>query len=72
MEKMLFNTPSGNLYEVLQKGGGPDYNRYVVEIWMKEQNEWVRAGIEFDTLPELPEQEVLKIAKEKAEQSVWE
>lgn len=72
MEKMLFNTKSGNLYEVLQKGGGPNYKSFVVEIWIKDRKEWVRAGIEFDTKYGLTDQEIVNIAKEQSEKSIWE
>lgn len=72
MEKMLFNTTSGNLYEVLVRGGGPDHRSFRVEIYSEQNRKWTNAGLDFDTIPSLSDEEVLKIAKEKAEQSVWE
>jgi MoaA/NifB/PqqE/SkfB family radical SAM enzyme len=72
MEKMLFNTTSGNLYEVLVSGGGPDYRSFVVEIFQKEKNKWIRAGIKFDTVRGLTDEKIIELAKEMAEQSIFE
>ena len=69
---MLFNTTSGNLYEVLVRGGGPDYRSFRVEIYSKEKRKWLNAGLDFDTIPSLSDEEIIKKAKDKAEQSVWE
>ncbi len=69
---MLFNTTSGNLYEVLVRGGGPDYRSFRVEIYSKEKRKWLNAGLDFDTIRSLSDEEIIKKAKDKAEQSVWE
>ena len=72
MGKMLFNTESGNLYEVLVRGGGPDHRSFRVEIWSEQKRKWTNAGLDFDTIPTLSDEEVIRKAKDKAEQSVWE
>ena len=47
MEKMLFNSEAGNLFEILQNGGGPNYKSYTVELWDKKSNKWIKSGIYF-------------------------
>ena len=69
MQKMLFTIETGNLFEVLQNGGGPYGRSYIVEIWNNKKNKWNRTPIEFVVQSEKRiESEVISIAKEKVKE----
>jgi hypothetical protein len=71
-EKMLFNSEGGNLFEVLQTGGGPNGRTYLVELWNKEINKWVKTGIDFTIVSEARiKKDVIQVAKEKVENSIF-
>jgi hypothetical protein len=73
MEKMLFNSEGGNLFEVLVTGGGPNYRTYIIEIWDKEINKWVKTGINFKIFSESRiNEEVLRVAKENVKNSIFD
>ncbi len=69
---MLFNSEGGNLFEVLQSGGGPNGRTYIVELWDKQINKWVKTGMSFTIKSEVRnDDEVIQVAKEKVENSIF-
>ena len=70
-EKKLFHSEGGNLFELLQTGGGPDYKSYTIELFSKQNNKWIKTGIYFKTPFDLSIDNLMNEAKEKVEQSIF-
>ena len=68
---MLFHSKDGNLFEILQSGGGPDYKSFTIEAWNKKSNKWVKSGIYFKDYEDLTTEQLIELSKEKVESSIY-
>jgi len=71
MEKMLFNSKSGNLFEVLVSGGGMGTRSFTVQLWSNLKKKWINTHINHTVTYETPLEEVIEVFKEKVENSTF-